>query len=349
MDIRLITEVDVEGTAEIYLTQGLYAIRGVKDAYRDSSAKLENQERIREENVAGLRKIVKAADPNRAIFVAVIDSKVVGLVDGRVMNCSVPLCISSGLEVGYLDLAHILEPYRKQGIMRKLESSLTTFFKDKGMQWVELDYFLGNELAANTWPKYGYQTFYEMMRKQVSGEGGGRNEFENDAFPENNHFVIREMVSEDLPQLLDLYEEVATITKNADDPFLKDTIRNKQQSRKFLMELIEKHLHSPSSRIIIAKDGDAIIGFMVGEIVPCPAPRFMASCENIGSIVDFIHLPKYQSRGYARKLEQSLGKFFVDNSISLIEVKVFNWNGAGKSFWIGQGYQAFKRGGRKNL
>ena len=41
------------------------------------------------------------------------------------------------------------------------------FFKESGIEYVELNYMLGNDTAEKTWTSLGFSTFRFQMRKKI--------------------------------------------------------------------------------------------------------------------------------------------------------------------------------------
>ena len=92
------------------------------------------------------------------------DDTIIGLLR-EIVPCHLP--ISSVKRVGYISGAYVLPEYRGQGIMKRLETLLVVYFKDCGLQFVELHFIVKNLLARKSWDALGYKTFREQARKRI--------------------------------------------------------------------------------------------------------------------------------------------------------------------------------------
>lgn len=103
--------------------------------------------------------------PDAITFVAKEDGKVIAFISGEVRDCCLP--ISRVRKVGYINGAFVLSGYRRQGIMKKLESMLLEYFKAQGLSYIELNVITNNLLGKRSWESLGYKTFREQMRKKI--------------------------------------------------------------------------------------------------------------------------------------------------------------------------------------
>lgn len=93
--------------------------------------------------------------------------KVVGFVSLAVQPCF--LIVSSVREIGYIEGAYVKEGYRKRGILKRLESMVTTYCKERGLRWVELFTLADNQMANESWSRLGYGNFRLQWRKDLHG------------------------------------------------------------------------------------------------------------------------------------------------------------------------------------
>lgn len=101
----------------------------------------------------------------KAVYVAVHGAVVTGFISGEVIDCFLP--ISTIGKIGYISGAFVLEEYRKQGIMKKLETAISAFFKEKQVSYVELNVLTQNSAGKQSWEHLGFETFREQMRKRL--------------------------------------------------------------------------------------------------------------------------------------------------------------------------------------
>lgn len=104
-------------------------------------------------------------NPEHKIFVAKEDETIIGFIAGEIVPCHLP--ISSVKKVGYISGAYVLPEYRGRGIMKRLETLLAAYFKDRGLQFMELHFIAKNFLARKSWEALGYKTFREQARKRI--------------------------------------------------------------------------------------------------------------------------------------------------------------------------------------
>lgn len=103
--------------------------------------------------------------PNSKIYVAEYEDKIIGFIMGEVVKCHLPISLVS--EVGYISAAYIRKEYRRNGIMLRLEEELSYFFKNLGLQYVEVNFLQKNTGAKKCWEAMGYNTFREQARKKL--------------------------------------------------------------------------------------------------------------------------------------------------------------------------------------
>lgn len=101
----------------------------------------------------------------RKIFIAKEKEEIVGFIAGEIIGCHLP--ISSIKKVGYISGAYVLEEYREIGVMKRLEMLIREFFKNRGLDYVELNFISGNLTARKCWNSLGYEVFREQARKKI--------------------------------------------------------------------------------------------------------------------------------------------------------------------------------------
>ena len=104
-------------------------------------------------------------NPEHKIFIARDEKKIVGFVAGEIISCHLP--ISSIKKVGYITGAFVLPEHRGKGVVKSLEILIIDFFKQCGLQYVELSFISKNTIAKKSWESMGYQTFREQARKEI--------------------------------------------------------------------------------------------------------------------------------------------------------------------------------------
>jgi ribosomal protein S18 acetylase RimI-like enzyme len=108
-------------------------------------------------------------DPNKIVIVAEEGSDIVGFIAGEILDCF--LSVSSVKKIGYISAAYVMETKRQKGCMKALVREIETFFRGKGIRWMELHVLSMNRSGKAAWEKLGFRTFREQMRKEISRVG----------------------------------------------------------------------------------------------------------------------------------------------------------------------------------
>lgn len=104
-------------------------------------------------------------NPERRIYVARNEERIIGFIGGEIMQCHLP--ISSVNKIGYISGAFVLPEYRGIGVMKRLEGLITEYFKECGIKYAEVNFISQNLIAKKSWEGLGYHTFREQARKQL--------------------------------------------------------------------------------------------------------------------------------------------------------------------------------------
>lgn len=99
------------------------------------------------------------------IYVAKHSVDVIGYISGTITSCFLP--VSSVNKIGYIEAAYVIKDFRNRNVMKQLEERLVEYFKNEGVQFVELNVLSANITGKNYWNKSGYTTFREQMRKKI--------------------------------------------------------------------------------------------------------------------------------------------------------------------------------------
>ena len=109
------------------------------------------------------KKIKKRIKSRKKIFlVAEIDNKIVGLIDGYVIEN-----IYYKEKVSYLDHLCVDKKYRKNEIGSKLIEKFTEVSKKKGAKYIKLNAFENNIPAISLYNKYGFDNYSIYYMKKI--------------------------------------------------------------------------------------------------------------------------------------------------------------------------------------
>lgn len=114
-----------------------------------------------EDGREGLLKDIRSR--KRFFLVALIDSKVVGFVDGIIIE-------NEGVyrqDVAYLSRLSVLDDYREMGIGTKLIDEFSKVVKDKGCTFIKINAFLDNTPAVNLYKKKGFKDYSILYMMKI--------------------------------------------------------------------------------------------------------------------------------------------------------------------------------------
>lgn len=157
MDFKEMTVDDIAGVAKLYNELAYF----IKDETKDEYFKFDTLS----ETELGKQLNESFGKPGLITFVAKDDGDVIAFISGEVKENFLP--ISKVKEVGYISGAYVLPEYRKQGIMKKLESMLLEYFKEQGLTYIELNVITNNFIGKSSWESLGFKTFREQMLKKI--------------------------------------------------------------------------------------------------------------------------------------------------------------------------------------
>lgn len=100
------------------------------------------------------------------IFISEENSAINGFIMGKIVPPYLP--ISTIKEIGYVSMCWVDPKCRKQGIGKKLAIELEKWFKKKNLQYVDINYLVGNSEAEYFWRKMGYKPYRVSSRKKIS-------------------------------------------------------------------------------------------------------------------------------------------------------------------------------------
>ncbi len=121
----------------------------------------------------------------------------------------------------------------------------------------------------------------------------------------------------------------------------------KEISEEDTSEYLKTFINHPERRIFVAKEGEQIIAFMVGEIVGCHLP--ISSIHRVGYIAAAYVLPTYRGQGIATQLENRLVGYFKEQNLKYVELHYIANNRVAEESWKKLGYQTFRKQARKEI
>lgn len=100
----------------------------------------------------------------RAVFIAENNSKLIGLVVGKIYRT---LKISGYERSGYISNVYIKKEFRRKGIACKLVEEVIKWFKQRGATNITLEIYKSNKAAISLYHKFGFLEYYIMLKKKI--------------------------------------------------------------------------------------------------------------------------------------------------------------------------------------
>ena len=136
-----------------------------------------------------------------------------------------------------------------------------------------------------------------------------------------------------LPQIFELWKEFIDYHRDIDPHYTrrKDAVKNFE---KYIRQLMK----SKDARVIVALEGEAVIGFSTGKIELYP-PVFLQ--ESYGFIDTFGVKSCFRRKGVGEKMLKNLFAWFKKRGLDRIELRVAAKNRIGYSFWKKQKFKDY--------
>ena len=140
----------------------------IADQLRKTEAPLDKTKNIKYDSylsdVYKKRELEYIASRKKIFLVALIDEKIVGYVNGYIVENSEVYYYEP---VAYLDCLCVDKTVRNQGIGRKLIDEFTNIVKNKGAKYVKLNAFENNIPAVTLYKKLGYEEYSVYYIKKI--------------------------------------------------------------------------------------------------------------------------------------------------------------------------------------
>jgi ribosomal protein S18 acetylase RimI-like enzyme len=124
-----------------------------------------NLEKNTNENITlWIEKVISSQ--KEIIFVAEdISKSIIGFIMGKITKPFIPE--STIKKIGYIDMCWVDSAYRGKEIGKQLVQRIEQFFLEKNIEYVDLNYIIGNEEAEYFWEKEGYKPYRVSSRKKL--------------------------------------------------------------------------------------------------------------------------------------------------------------------------------------
>lgn len=100
----------------------------------------------------------------RAVFIAVVDKKVVGIIVGKIYRT---LKVAGYERRGYMSNLYVKPRYRRRGIGKKLVEKTIDWLKSKDAKAITLEIHNENKVTINLYHKLGFKDFTTKMVKRI--------------------------------------------------------------------------------------------------------------------------------------------------------------------------------------
>jgi ribosomal protein S18 acetylase RimI-like enzyme len=139
-----------------------------------------------------------------------------------------------------------------------------------------------------------------------------------------------------LPEISRLWQEFARFHADI-EPIFEPHNQAVQGHEK---EVVRRSMDSGNGLVLVALDGEEVVGFSVAEIRE--PPRGMKRGE-YGYISEMAVTAEYRRTGIGEKMFAEIMKWFRSRGIDRIELEITSRNIVSASFWGKQGFTEYKR------
>ena len=101
---------------------------------------------------------------NEVLFVAEENGRIIGYIAGSIEDRAPIYKVEKR---GDILMAFVLDEHRDQGIGRELTERIIKWFKEKGIEYVELSVDYRNELGYHVWKSLGFENFRVRMIRRI--------------------------------------------------------------------------------------------------------------------------------------------------------------------------------------
>lgn len=89
----------------------------------------------------------------------------VGFIVGTI---TAPFLKASSIKrIGQIDLCWVEPGHREKGMARQLCAEVESWFKERGIKYIDLQYLVGNIEAEKSWTNLGYKPYRISARKEI--------------------------------------------------------------------------------------------------------------------------------------------------------------------------------------
>jgi len=108
----------------------------------------------------------------------------------------------------------------------------------------------------------------------------------------------------------------------------------------FEEELVRRLMKSPDGLVLVALDGEQVIGYSLSEIEEPPKGL---KRDKYGYVHNIAVTAGYRRRGVAEKMLGEIIKWFQSRNIERVELEITTKNQVASSFWGKQGFAEYMR------
>ncbi len=105
-----------------------------------------------------------STNPEKIIYIAKDDSQIIGFAVGLIEENG-PLILPD--RIGYIPMLVVSSRFRRKGVGKRLWVVLNDWFSSKGVNEVQLNTHLDNEIAQNFWDHFGFKPILERRRIHI--------------------------------------------------------------------------------------------------------------------------------------------------------------------------------------
>ena len=134
----------------------------VRDTSQDAYL-LRLTDRYVEDSVDWLARLMSSAEA--IVLVAKRDHEPVGYAIGTIARPFIERCAIES--IGLIEHCWVEPACRRQGVASRLVQTLEGWFVERSIEFVDVQYLLGNTEAEATWARLGYRPYRVMAKKRL--------------------------------------------------------------------------------------------------------------------------------------------------------------------------------------
>jgi GNAT superfamily N-acetyltransferase len=144
---------------------------------------------------------------------------------------------------------------------------------------------------------------------------------------------VRSACKTDIPAMVELWKEMMDFHKERDQLFTRTATGHKNW-----IKFIAGHMESESSRVLVAECDGLLVGHCLAFIEEYPP---VVTANRYGKFQEIVVAADYRRCGVGERLVKKMLKWFAEQGMKRIEVRVSVYNKLSTAFWRKMGFTPY--------